>query len=97
MVHIKRSLKKKIYSLIFPLSIKKFAGTKYCGRLDMMMKRHCFYCATTYSLLKDTGQEREDCSTCLMKKDIIHWEYKKGKFIPTLVMVVVGGVRGKFK
>ena len=63
----------------------------------MTMNRHRFYCAAIYSLLKDTGQEREDCSTCLMKQDIIHWEYKKGKFIPTSVMVMVGGVREKFK
>ena len=62
-----------------------------------MMNRHCFYCTTIYSLLKDTGQEREDCSTCLMKKDTIHRERKKGKFNPTLVMVVVGGIREKFK
>ena len=47
----------------------------------MMMNRDCFYCTTIYSLLKDTGQEREDCSTCLMKKDTIHWEHKKVNLI----------------
>lgn len=62
-----------------------------------MVSRHCFCRVATYSLLEETDKEREDCSTSLMGKDIIHQEHKRGTFNPTLVMVVVGVVGESFK
>ena len=63
----------------------------------MMVSRRCFCCVATYSLLEETDKERDDCSTCLTGKDIIHQEHKRGTFNPTLVMVVVGAVGESFK